>query len=161
MRKSTVSHTILLSLLDLSAQQSVTSWGEPFTVDITASSSREKLASTSTRPNPSVPISLASASPSISVSTSTHPSPSVPISLTSASPSISVSTSLNTVSSFTVNLPSPTGSGLTVSTPLSGSIRSGSVTGSATGVQSTGGAVHFRKMGLAGALAGAAGVLFV
>lgn len=79
----------------------------------------------------------------------------------------SVQSVVSTDSSFSVSLASPSGSEGTVSTPISQSVRTvtlkSSTTGTGAATQSTGGAVapEFRKMGVVGALAGAAGVLFV
>lgn len=157
MRKSTLRQTTLLSLLGLSTQQSVSSWGEPFTVapystpstlipgnTPTAASSQQSLLPSSNHRSGASSIHASSASPRSSTAASGSPS---------SAPSAS---SQSPTSSFTVSLPQTTQSALTVSTPLSGRASSTTVA-----VQSTGGAVPLRKMGLAGVMAGAAGVLVI
>lgn len=130
MKSSTLRKTTLLSLLGLTSSQSVT-WGEPFTVDnsATAAASTEAL----------LPASSQQPGPSLVASTS--------------------ALSVSDASTFSVSLASTTQSRSTVSTPVSGSAGKSS-TGASP--QSTGAAaVAYKKMGVAGVLAGAAGVLLV
>ncbi|KAH7372320.1 hypothetical protein BKA66DRAFT_468691 [Pyrenochaeta sp. MPI-SDFR-AT-0127] len=143
MRSSSLRKTTLLSLLGLSSSQSVT-WGEPFTVEnsATAAASTEALLPTpSQRPGPS--LEVATSPPSIS----------------DASVISGIQSVVSRDSTFSVSLASTSQSGGTVSTPISGT-GARSTTGASP--QSTGAAAPaYKKMGVAGVLAGAAGVLLV
>jgi hypothetical protein len=140
MRIATLFNFSLLSLA--SAQTS--SWGEPFTVDNDASTQNLLATSADLAPAPTITDEF----------------------------SVSIPTELMSSSSFSVSLSSPSGSGTTVSTPLTSSPSSGrtsqsSASGSGGQVQSTAAAAPVgvdafqKKLGVAGVLAGAAGVLFV
>ncbi|CAO2656627.1 Nn.00g054300.m01.CDS01 [Neocucurbitaria sp. VM-36] len=177
MRKSTLRRTTLLSLIGLSTQQSTVTWGEPFTVDnsltdtipaatAAPTESTEALLSQASSP---VPISQASSHALLtdSITPTPSPSPTAPVLSAASSDVTSVMSSMQSGvsldSTFSVSLASPSGSSGTASTPVSQSVRTVSVSGGAT--ESTGGAAAaatgYRKMGVVGALAGAAGVLLV
>ena len=157
--------TTLLSLLGLTSSQSI-SWAntQGFTVANDATSSQEVLIpQTSSNPipqvssNPIPPAIPSSATPVVDVSSSIPPIQSRVSNVAGAS-------------TFSVSLASPTASAAgTVSTPVGGSAMatsgsgsgSASATSSAVAVQSSAAAAPMKKMGIAGVLAGAAGVMFV
>jgi hypothetical protein len=147
MRKSTSLTATLLSLIGLSSQQQQTSsWGQPFTVDNAATSSQELLLPAST--SNGIPVPLPAQSSAVTPSQAT-PSPSLP--------GIQSRVGGSAISSFSVSLATPTGSAGTVSTPLGGS----GTSAGASAAQSSGAAVGMKKMGVAGVLAGAAGVMMI
>ncbi|KAF1842694.1 uncharacterized protein K460DRAFT_367654 [Cucurbitaria berberidis CBS 394.84] len=165
MRKSTLRKTTLLSLIGLSSQQSTVTWGEPFTVDIStpaaaSTASTENLLPSSSQHLLTHSIAPSATLPSLSVSDSTVISNIQ--SAVSRDSTFSTGSATSPSSGSTVST-SVSQSGTTTSTPTTQSTRtvtSGSGTGA--GAQSTGVAAPvYRRMGVAGALAGAAGVLFV
>ena len=142
--KMRVATLLNFSLLSFASAQT-SSWGEPFTVDNDASTQNLLATSADLAPAPTITDEF----------------------------SVSMPTELMS-SSFSVSLPSPSGSGTTVSTPLTSSPSSSrttqsgaSTSGSGAQVQSTAAAAPAgvgafqKKLGVAGVLAGAAGVLFV
>jgi hypothetical protein len=167
MKSSSLRRTTLLSILGLSSAQSTSSWGEPFTVDNGATSSQETLLPSSA-PAPPASVSTPLVSDAIT-SIASEGTTSLSASIRGPPP---IQTGVPRDSSFAANVSSSVvGS---VSSGISSGTTSGSVTGTTSGSgrasstgsagsQSTGGAmpVQLKKMGVVGAMAGAAGVLFV
>lgn len=173
MRKSSLRKTTLLSLLGVSSAQT-SSWGEPFTVEPTATTSTDNLLpSASPTPTWGDAFSVdnsAVITPSSSLPTSDAGAPSLAVDTSSPIPSNVVTSDVTVISgiqsvvasrsaSFDTNASTQSVTG----TSSAESTQSTTSSGTAA-VEATGAAVPvrgFKKMGLAGAIAGAAGVMFV
>ncbi|KAH6878796.1 hypothetical protein BKA58DRAFT_103172 [Alternaria rosae] len=171
MRKSSLRKTTLLSLLGISSA-ATSSWGEPFVVEPIAATSTENLLP-STSPTPTwgdafTVENSAASTPASSLPTSEAGAPSLAVDTASPIPSNLVTEDVTVITGIQSAVGSRTASFDPSSQSVTGTGSLGSSTESATGasglVEATGAAVPvrgFKKMGFAGAMAGAAGVLFV
>ncbi|KAG9188495.1 hypothetical protein G6011_02418 [Alternaria panax] len=174
MRKSYLRRTTLLSLLGISSAQT-SSWGEPFAVEPAATTSTDNLLSsvspTSTWGDAFSVDNSAVVTPSSSLPTSDAAAPSLAVDTSSLGPSdvepsdVTVISGIQSVvASRSANFgASATGTGTRTGTGSAQSTESATSSGSAAS-EATGAAASargFKKMGLAGAIAGAAGVMFM
>jgi len=170
MRKSSLRKTTLLSLLGISTA-TTQSWGEPFAVKPAAETSTENLLP-SASPTPSwgdaFTVDNSVSTPASSLPTSLAGAPSLAVDTASPVPSNTVTEDVTVITGIQSAVGSRTASFDASSQSVTGTRSGGSSTQSATGasglVEATGAAVPvggFKKMGFAGAMAGAAGVLFV
>lgn len=166
MRKSSLRKTTLLSLLGISSAQT-SSWGEPFAVDpaaTTSSSSTDNLippaSSTPTWGDAFSVDNSAVVTPTSSLPTSDATAPSLAVDTASPVPLNPATSDVTVISGIQSVVASRSASfDTSASTQSATGTSSGSAAAEATGAAAP--ARGFKKMGLAGAIAGAAGVMFM
>jgi hypothetical protein len=173
MRKSSLRKTTLLSLLGISSA-ATSSWGEPFAVDPVATTSTENLLSsaspTSSWGDAFTVDNSAVSTPATSLSTSEAGAPSLAVDTASPVPPNTATADVTVVTGIQSAIGSRSRSfdASAGTQSVTGTDSAGSGTQSATSttalVEATGAAVPgrgFKKMGFAGAFAGAAGVILM